>query len=77
VCAAGAAVRPSSNITPKRRRIDDKHAPVFHGLSRDERGILLSLGKRPRSVVQFTNFFVERVDKPTDNNNLAALCHRD
>jgi hypothetical protein len=32
-----------------------------------DRGILLSLGKHPRSVVQFTNFFVERVDKPTDN----------
>jgi hypothetical protein len=42
-----------------------------------ERRILLSLGKRPRSVVQFTNFFVERVDKPTDNKNLAVLCHRD
>jgi hypothetical protein len=23
------------------------------------------------------NFFVERVDKPTDNKNLAVLCHRD
>jgi hypothetical protein len=77
VRAVGAAVRPSSNITPKRRPIDDKHAPVFHGLSRDGTGILLSLGKHPRSVVQFTNFFVERVDKPTDNKNLAVLCHRD
>jgi hypothetical protein len=35
VRAAGAAVRPSSNITPKRRRIDDKRAPVFQRLSRD------------------------------------------
>jgi hypothetical protein len=22
-------------------------------------------------------FFVERVDKPTDNKNLAVLCHQD
>jgi hypothetical protein len=32
-------------------------------------GILRSLGKRPRSVAEFTNFFVERVDKPTDNKS--------
>jgi hypothetical protein len=26
---------------------------------------------------QACNFFVERVDKPTDNKNLAVLCYRD
>jgi hypothetical protein len=40
-------------------------------------GILRSLGKRPPRADERDNFFVERVDKPTDNKNLAVLCHRD
>jgi hypothetical protein len=40
-------------------------------------GILRSLGKRPPRAAEFTDFFVERVDKPTDNKSLAVLCHRD
>jgi len=26
---------------------------------------------------QACNFFADQVDKPTDNKNLAVLCHRD
>src|SRR5262249_27354672 len=47
--------------------------PFFMDCLGRERDILLSLGKRPRSVVQFTNFFFERVDKPTDTKHLALL----
>jgi hypothetical protein len=36
-----------------------------------------SLGKRPPERPRRKFFFVERVDKPTDNKNLAVLCHRD
>ena len=73
----GAPVRPSSNITPKRRRIDDKHAPVFQRLSRDGPVFYSRWVNVHAARFQFTNFFVERVDKPTDNKNLAVLCHRD
>jgi hypothetical protein len=54
--------------------------PGMIGVSRivqGRTGILRSLGKRPIRAAEFTNFFVERVDKPTDNKNLAVLCHRD
>jgi len=71
-----AAVRPSSDISPKGPRVDAGMIP-FSRIVQGRTGILRSLGKRPRSVAEFTNFFVERVDKPTDNKNLAVLCHRD
>jgi len=49
----------------------------FSRIVQGRTGILRSLDKRSRSVAEFTNFFVEGVDKPTDNKNLAVLCHRD
>jgi hypothetical protein len=39
--------------------------------------ILCSLGKRPASIAPMYDFFVKRVDKPTDNNVPLVLCHRD
>jgi hypothetical protein len=48
----------------------------FSRIVQGRTGILCSLGKRPPRVAEFTNFFVERVDKATDNKNLAVLCHR-
>ena len=48
-----AAVRPSSDISPKGPRADAGMIP-FSRIVQGRTGILRSLGKRPRSVAEFT-----------------------
>ena len=62
-----AAVRPSSDISSKGPRADAGMIP-FSRIVEGRTGILRSLGKRPPRADERDNFFVEPVEKPTDNN---------
>jgi hypothetical protein len=67
-----AAVRPSSDISPKGPRADAGMIP-FSRIVEGRTGILRSLGKRPPRADERDNFFVEPVEKPTDKQHLAVL----
>jgi len=74
--AAAAAARPSSDIVPKRRRIDPRIDHVFTDCAGTRLDFCAGWGKCSEASPA-GNFFVERVEKVDRQQNLAVLCHRE